>query len=81
MFKANLASISGKEGSVMNEILHVHTAPPMDDQGFSRNLGPLFLGVHWCSVTLQLVKHWIFRGGGPCVRITHPPVLWISTLG
>ena len=44
MFSAGFASVSGKEGSVMNKIFHVHMIPPTDDQGFSKNLGLLLLG-------------------------------------
>ena len=44
MFRASFASVSGKKGSVMNEILYVHMISPTDDQGLSRNLGLLLLG-------------------------------------
>lgn len=50
MFKKNFASISGKEGSVVNEILHVYIMPLTDVQGFSRNLGSLLPG---CTLVLN----------------------------
>lgn len=50
MFKANFASISGKEGRIVNEILNISTVSSTDIQGFSKNLNSLLLG---CTLVLN----------------------------
>lgn len=50
MFMRNFTSISGKEVSVVNEILHIHMVPSTNVQGYSRNLGSLLLG---CMLVLK----------------------------